>query len=123
MPGLTNSLKGRFAVYFALGITFSLLVSTLISVGLVQRYLKQQTINDLKSQAQSLSSQIESEGLPTRRYIMDLEKVNETRAIIMPYGGGQALSQLPRRGQQPDQVEPSTRPLQFVDWGLIQTGG
>lgn len=123
MFGLTNSLKGRFAVYFALGITFSLLVSTLISVGLVHRYLKQKTINDLKDQAQALSSQIESDGLPTRRYITDLEKVNETRAIILPYGGDQALSRLPRRGQQPDQVEPSTRPLQFVDWELLKSGG
>ncbi|MHB1391444.1 MAG: sensor histidine kinase [Thermoleophilia bacterium] len=123
MSGLTNSLKGRFAVYFALGITFSLLVSTLISVGLVQRYLKQKTINDLKGQAQSLSSQIESDGLPTRRYINDLEKVNETRAIILPYGAGQVLSRLPGPGGQSDQVQPSTRPLQFVDWELIKTGG
>lgn len=120
--GLTKSLKGRLAAYFAVAITISLLTSGFISVGLVQRYLRQKTVTDLQSQAQSLSRQIETEGLPVRRYIADLEKMYGTRALIIPYRE-QALGQLPRRTPRGEEAEPTTRVLPFVDWDLIRGGG
>ena len=99
-PGKFNfskSLKGRLAIYFTVAITVSLAISALLSIGLIQRYLKHRTISDLQSQAQTLAGQIESEGLPQRRYNIDLERMYGIRALIVPYKA-QALSKLPGGG-------------------------
>lgn len=119
--GFTKSLRGRFAAYFILAIAISLVLSALISAGLVQRYLRQKTISDLRGQAESLSTQIENEGLPLGRYVSDLEKVNETRVLIIPYRE-QALSRLPR-GPRGDEIAPTVGPFPFIDWELLRTGG
>ncbi|MFA6000981.1 MAG: ATP-binding protein [Thermoleophilia bacterium] len=115
-----KSLKGRLAAYFALSIVISLLISGFISVGLVQRYLRQKTIADLKSQSEALAKQIEKEGLPQNRYINDLEKMYQTRAMFVPYRE-QALGRLPQAGPRGDAVEPSM-PLSQLDWELLKSG-
>ena len=116
-----KSLKGRLAAYFALSIIISLLISGFISVGLVQRYLRQKTIGDLKSQSEALAKQIENEGLPQNRYINDLEKMYQTRAMFVPYRE-QALGRLPQPGgPRGDAVEPS-KPLPVLDWDLLKSG-
>jgi signal transduction histidine kinase len=120
--GFTKSLRGRFAAYFALSIVISLLISGFLAGTLVQRYLKQKTISDLKSQVEALSNQIETEGLPQRRYINDLEKMYQTRVIIAPYGE-QALGQLPQPGPRGDLAEPNARLLPILDWDLMKAGG
>ncbi|MHB8159513.1 MAG: sensor histidine kinase [Thermoleophilia bacterium] len=122
MFGFTKSLRGRFAAYFAISIFISLLISGLLAGTLVQRYLKQKTISDLKFQVEALSQQIETVGLPQRRYIADLEKMYQTRAIILPYKE-QALSKLPRPGARADEVVPDSRSLPVLDWNLLKEGG
>ena len=82
MMPFTKSLKGRLAVYFAVSIFISLLLSGLLSVGLVQRYLRQKTVADLATQAQTIAGRIESEGLPLRRFTQDLEQVQIGRAHV-----------------------------------------
>ncbi len=114
----TKSLKGRLAIYFALAIVFTLLVSGLLSAGLVQRYLQHRNISDLQSQAETLAGQIESEGLPQRRYNADLERMYGVRAIIVPYQA-QALAQLPGAGGS-DQVQPNNRVL--LNWNMLIKG-
>lgn len=122
MFGFTKSLRGRFAAYFAISIFISLLISGLLAGTLMQRYLKQKTISDLKFQVEALSQQIETDGLPQRRYIADLEKMYQTRAIIVSYKE-QALSELPRPGTRADEVVPNSRPLPILDWNLLKEGG
>lgn len=121
MLGFTKSLKGRFAVYFALSIVITLLVSGFISVGLVQRYLSQKTISDLKYQAESLADRIETQGIPQRLAIADMEKMYETRVFIAPYME-QAINRLPRRGPTSDQAESNNKLLPVLDWDQIQRG-
>lgn len=121
MPGFTKSLKGRFAAYFALSIVITLLVSGFISVGLVQRYLYQKTVSDLKFQAESLAGQIETRGLPQRQGLADLEKMYETRVFIAPYRE-QALDSLPRRGPMGEQAESNSKLMPLLDWDQIQSG-
>src|SRR5665811_558444 len=121
MLGFTKSLKGRFAVYFALSIIITLLVSGFISVGLVQRYLRQQTISDLEYQARSLAGQIETQGIPQRLAIDDMEKMYETRVFIAPYME-QAINRLPRRGPMSDQAESNKRLLPLLDWERLGKG-
>jgi len=122
MPGFTKSLRGRFAAYFAISIIISLLVSGLLAGTLVQRYLREKTISDLQSQAQALAGQIESEGLPQGRYLVDLERMYQTRVIIAPYGD-QTLRQLPQAGLRSDVAEPNSRSLPMLDWDLLASGG
>lgn len=120
MSGLTRSLRGRLAFYFALSITISIIISGFLAVGLVQRYLKQKTITDLEYQAQSLARQIEIEGLPQLRYVNDLERVFGIRATIV-MEGEQALPQPQRRNS--DSVEPASRQqLAFLDWQQLALG-
>jgi len=97
MTGFTKSLRGRLAVYFTISIVISLLISGLLAGALVQRYLKQRTISDLAFQSETLAKQIETDGLPQHRYIGDLERMYQTRAIIVAYDE-QALNQLPQSG-------------------------
>ena len=94
MFSFSKSLKGRLAIYFVVAIMFSLLISAFLSAGLVQHYLKNRTISDLQSQAETLAGQVESEGLPQRRYSVDLERMYGIRAIIVPYQV-QAINKLP----------------------------
>lgn len=122
MFGFTKSLRGRLAAYFALSIVISLLISGFLAGALVQRYLRQKTVADLKFQAEALSKQIETEGLPQRRYIADLEKMYQTRAFIMPYRE-QALGRLSGRGSRGDEAEPYTRPFPVLDWDYLKDGG
>ena len=122
MKGFTKSLRGRLAAYFALSIVISLLISGFLAGTLVQRYLRQRTISDLKFQVEALSSQIETEGLPQRRYVTDLERMYQTRAFIIPYNE-QSLGLLPQRGPAGDQAEPNTRLLPILDWDLLKSGG
>ncbi len=122
-PSFTRSLKGRLAIYFALSISASLLISGFVAVALVQRYLHQRTVSDLKFQAETLSQQIENEGLPQKRYIADLERTYATRALIIPYQD-QAIQNLPQPSGAPsDLAQLSRRPLSFIDWDLLKRGG
>ncbi|MBI5870237.1 MAG: HAMP domain-containing histidine kinase [Actinobacteria bacterium] len=121
MLGFTKSLKGRFAAYFALSIVITLLVSGIFSVGLVQRYLRQKTVSDLKYQVESLATQIETTGLPQRQALADLEKMYQTRVFIAPYME-QALEQLPRRGPMGDQAEANSKLLPLLDWDKLGRG-
>jgi len=116
----TKSLRGRLALYFTVGIVASLLISALVSVGLVQRYLQQKTVADLRGQAQALADQIEEEGLPVGRYISDMEKMYQTRAIIVPHGT-EALNSLPQRSRG-QEIQPAPLALPFIDWDLLQSG-
>lgn len=121
MLGFTKSLKGRFAAYFALSIVITLLISGVFSVGLVQRYLRQKTVSDLKYQVESLAGQIESTGLPQRQAIADLETMYQTRVFIAPYME-QALQQLPRRGPMSDQAESNSKLMPLLDWDKLGRG-
>lgn len=121
MLGFTKSLKGRFAAYFAISIVITLLISGIFSVGLVQRYLRQKTVSDLKYQVESLAGQIESSGLPQRQAVADLETMYQTRVFIAPYTE-QALQQLPRRGPMSDQAESNSRLLPLLDWDKLGRG-
>ncbi|GBE57723.1 sensor histidine kinase YycG [bacterium BMS3Abin01] len=121
MMPFTKSLKGRLAVYFAVSIFISLLLSGLLSVGLVQRYLRQKTVADLATQAQTIAGRIESEGLPLRRFTQDLEQVQGVKVIIVPYQD-EELSGLPHRGYRGELAELSNRPLPFIDWELLGRG-
>lgn len=117
---MIRSLKGRLAFYFALAITISIIISGLLAVSLVQRYLKQKTISDLEFQAEALARQVEAEGLPQRRYVNDLERVFGIRTTIV-LQQDQALEQLPRPGA--DTATPGSRQqLQFLDWQLLGRG-
>lgn len=118
---LTKSLRGRLALYFGLGITISLLISTVVSVGLVQRYLRQKTVADLQGQARVLADLIQEEGLPVGRYIRDLEKMYQTRAIIVPYAN-RTLKYLPQDIPQGQEVQPAPLELSFIDWDLLMRG-
>ncbi|MEK7817567.1 MAG: HAMP domain-containing protein, partial [Actinomycetota bacterium] len=119
----TRSLRGRLAAYFAISIVITLLISGFLALGLVQRYLQKKTVSDLESQVRALARQIETEGLPARRFIDDLEKMYGTNAVIVPYRE-QALRQLPRSGNRPqDDIEPGGRQFNFLDWELLKSGG
>lgn len=121
MLKFTKSLKGRLAVYFALAIVASLLISGFLSVALVQRYLRQKTVSDLKFQAETLSRQVETEGLPQRRYIADLERMYGTKALIIPNPQfEQAITRLPRGGRG-DEAETSHQ-LQLLNWDQLKKG-
>lgn len=122
MLGFTKSLKGRFAAYFALSIIISLLISGFLAGGLLQRYLKQKTITDLQSQVEAFAKQVETEGLPNRRYITDMEKMYQTRILIIPYGD-QTLGRLPQPGPKGDQADPNSRLIPIVDWDQLRDGG
>ncbi len=115
----TKSLKGHLAIYFALAIVFTLLISGLLSAGLVQRYLQHRNISDLQSQAVALAGQIESEGLPQKRYNTDLERMYGVRAIIVPYQS-QALDMLPGAGGS-DQVQPINH-VTLLNWDRLIRG-
>ncbi|MCL5883211.1 MAG: ATP-binding protein [Actinobacteria bacterium] len=123
MKGLTKSLRGRLAAYFALSIVISLLISGVLAGALVQRYLRQRTLSDLRFQSEALASQIESEGLPQRRYITDLERMYQTRALIIPYGSDQSLGRLPQSAPGTDQAAPSSPITPSLDWDLLKNGG
>lgn len=117
---MIRSLKGRLALYFALAIAASIIISGLLTVGLVQRYLKQKIISDLEFQAEALARQVEVEGLPQRRYINDLERVFGIRTTIV-LQREQARELLPRPGA--DAAEPGSRQeLQFLDWEQLARG-
>lgn len=120
MMNFNKSLKGRLAAYFALSIVISLLISGFISVGLVQRYLRQKTIGDLKAQTEALANQIEKEGLPQNRYINDLEKMYQTKVMFFPYGE-QTLGRLPQPGPRGDIAQPN-RSLPEPDWDKLKKG-
>lgn len=115
-----KSLRGRLAIYFAVGIVVSLLISAFISAGLVQRYLRQKTIADLRAQAESLARQIEEQGMPVGRYISDLEQMYQTQAIIVPYRED-SLANLPRQTGR-GAIKPAPISLPFLDWDLLATG-
>ena len=117
MFNYTKSLKGRLAIYFALAITASLLLSGFLTFGLMQRYLHMRLVSDLKSQVESLSHQIETEGLPQKRYIADLERMYGTRALIVPHND-QAINQLPGG---PGSAGLS-RQLPQLNWSAIANG-
>ncbi len=118
MFNYTKSLKGRLAIYFALAITASLLLSGFLTFGLMQRYLRMRLVSDLKSQAESLSHQIETEGLPQKRYIVDLERMYGTRALIVPHND-QAINQLPG---EPGSAGLSQQLSQLMNWNAISNG-
>jgi signal transduction histidine kinase len=117
----TKSLKGRLAIYFAIGIVISLLISAVASAGLVQRYIRMRTVSDLKGQVEALSRQIETDGLPSRRYFSDLETMYQTRALIVPYLD-QPLQELPRFQRGPEDVQPEVVQHRFIDWDLLASG-
>ena len=121
MLSLTKSLKGKLALYFAVSIVVSLLLSGLISVGLVQRYLRNATISDLESQAESIAGQIEQEGeLPNKAYQRDLERVQGISILIVPSDVGAIGLQLgPGRGNP---IEPARIRLSFLDWNALSAG-
>ena len=121
MLGFTKSLRGRLAAYFALSIVISLLISGFLAGTLVQRYLRQKTISDLQFQVEALANQIESEGLPQRRQLTDLERMYQTRAFIIPYND-QSLSQLPPASPV-DQSDINTRLAPTLNWDLLKNDG
>jgi signal transduction histidine kinase len=116
-----KSLKGKLAVYFALSIVLSLLLSGLLSVGLVQRYLRQRTISDLEAQAQTISGRIESEGLPQQRYLSDLERVQGVRVDIVPRQVD-SVPPLLQRGSRGEVARLFRSQLSFLDWQALEQG-
>ncbi len=121
MTRFTQSLRGKLAVYFAVAIVVSLLVSGLLAVGLVQNYLKQRTAADLEEQARSIAAQIEEEGLPSERFIRELERVQGTIVLLIPYRE-QVLEGLPRHGPRGPDARFSNRTLEFINWNYLAAG-
>lgn len=121
MFSLTRSLKGKLALYFAFSIIISLLVSGLISVGLVQRYLRNKTVSDLRDQVAAIAVQIEEEQeLPNQRYQLDLQRVQEVTLLIVPSGTeSRRPPQSPGRGNP---MEPVLMRLAFLDWDALAAG-
>lgn len=124
MPRIFKSLKGKLAIYFAFAIIFSLLLSGFLSVGLVQHYLRQRMISDLQSQVESIASQVETEGLPLRRYVQDLEQVQGVRVSVVPRQEGAALNLpvVPGQGLGPAARLEASGELPFIDWEQIGRG-
>jgi signal transduction histidine kinase len=125
MFDFTKSLKGKLAFYFAVSIIISLLISGLISVSLVQRYIRDTTVSDLESQTESIAEQIEEEEeLPDKAYQSNLERVQEVSLFIIP---NEQLAQMeqtrpklgPGRGNP---VEPESIHLDFLDWDALKGG-
>lgn len=117
----TRSLKGRLAAYFAVAIIVSLLISGLLSVSLVQHYLRDRTISDLEAQSRSIAGQIESQGLPQESLTRDLERLQDVSVLIVPYNE-QAFSGLPMAGRRGPRAELAGGHLAFIDWELLETG-
>lgn len=121
MLAFTKSLKGKLAVYFAVSIVISLLISGLISVGLVQRYLRNSTVSDLEVQAQSIAAQIEDEGeLPNQAYQRDLERVQGVRMLLVDTSG--VVSQAPVGPGRGGPLEPALFHINFLDWQALADG-
>lgn len=120
MVTFAKSLKGKLAVYFAVSITVSLLISGLVSVGLVQRYLRGATLSDLKTQAESIALQIEEEKeLPNQAYQRDLERVQGVSLLIVSRDPESSRPAGPGRGNP---IELARMRLNFLDWDALAAG-
>lgn len=121
MTGFTKSLRGKLAIYFAIAIVVSLLVSGLLAVGLVQNYLKQRTIADMEDQVRAIASQVEEEGLPSERFIRELQRVQGITVLLVPYGEQQA-QESPHPGQRGPDARFSSLNLDFLNWKQLAEG-